>query len=59
MDSTSGGIIMNYTIDGEPPAQVTSVAGLGDTYKQFFWLLPPLAVGNQYIFILWKIEFKD
>ena len=59
MDTTSGGVVTNYTVDGEPTAQVTSVAGLGDTYKQLFWSSPPLAVGNQYVFILRKIEFED
>lgn len=37
MDATSGGVITSYSIDGASSSNVTTQAGLGDTYHQQFW----------------------
>jgi len=47
VDSTSGGVVTSYALDGAPAAQVTSRAGSGDTYNQLFWASPTFAGGNQ------------
>ncbi|PPQ84148.1 hypothetical protein CVT24_002210 [Panaeolus cyanescens] len=46
IDATSGGVVTNYSVDGAPPAQVTSQAGGGDTYDQQFWRSGWLNVGD-------------
>ena len=49
IDITSGGVLTNYSVDGAPPAQVTSQAGSGDTFNQQFWNSPTLNEGDQYV----------
>lgn len=49
-DATSGGVVTNYSIDGAPPAQVTSVAGADDTAHQQFFVSPLLDIKQQYVF---------
>ncbi|KDR79446.1 hypothetical protein GALMADRAFT_243530 [Galerina marginata CBS 339.88] len=46
IDSTSGGVLTNYSIDGATPVQVVSQAGSGDTFNQQFWKSPVLSLGE-------------
>ncbi|KIJ95432.1 hypothetical protein K443DRAFT_683048 [Laccaria amethystina LaAM-08-1] len=45
IDSTSGGVTANYTIDGGAVSQAVSPAGSGDTYRQQFWKSDTLQAG--------------
>ncbi|GLB40881.1 hypothetical protein LshimejAT787_0900960 [Lyophyllum shimeji] len=45
-DITSKGVVTTYSVDGAPPAQVTSQAGSGDTHRQQFWRSDSLAIGE-------------
>jgi len=55
VDSTSGGVISSYALDGAAAAEATSRAGPGDTYNQLFWTSPGLvSAGDQYAFMVWK-----
>lgn len=49
IDSTSEGVVTNYSIDGSPPVQMTSLRGVGDTKRQEFWVSPPLNITQQYV----------
>ena len=49
IDITSGGVVLNYSVDGASPAQVTSQAGSIDTFNQQFWDSPTLFEGDQYV----------
>ncbi|KAF4609501.1 hypothetical protein D9613_012283 [Agrocybe pediades] len=41
-DSTSGGVVTSYSIDGGTPVEATATAGSGDTYNQQLWKSPTL-----------------
>jgi hypothetical protein len=47
IDSTSGGVTANYTIDGGAVSQSISPAGSEDTYRQQFWKSDTLQDGGQ------------
>ncbi|KAF8960751.1 hypothetical protein BDZ97DRAFT_1921837 [Flammula alnicola] len=51
IDSTSGGVLANYSIDGAPSVQVSSQAGSGDTFNQQFWVSPTLALGKHELIV--------
>jgi len=58
VDSTSGGVISSYALDGAAAAEATSRASREDTYNQLFWASPTLqSAGDQYVFMLWKKLF--
>ncbi|KAJ3575342.1 hypothetical protein NP233_g1170 [Leucocoprinus birnbaumii] len=42
IDTVSGGVITNYSIDGLPPEQAVSPPGTGDIPQQQFWASPTL-----------------
>ncbi|KAF8900744.1 hypothetical protein CPB84DRAFT_1847193 [Gymnopilus junonius] len=46
IDSTSGGVLTNYSVDNATPQQIISQMGTGDTHNQQFWKSPTLAVGE-------------
>ena len=50
IDSTSGGVTTNYSIDGGAVSQAVSLAGSGDTYKQQFWQSDTLQLGGQWAY---------
>jgi len=59
VDSTSGGVVSSYALDGAAAAEATSRAGPGDTPHQLFWSSPTLvSAGDQYVFIIWKRSFE-
>lgn len=47
IDSTSGGVVTNYSIDGLSPVQVTSQRGADDTGHQLFWASSVLDITQQ------------
>lgn len=49
MDATSGGVITSYSIDGASSSNVTTQAGLGDTYHQQFWSSEQFPVAVQWV----------
>ena len=55
LDSTSGGVVSSYALDGAAAAEATSRAVAGDNYNQLFWASPTLeSAEDQYVFIFWK-----
>jgi hypothetical protein len=46
-DSTSGGVITTYSVDGGPGTNATAQAGLGDTIRQQFWRSGQFSLGEQ------------
>ncbi|KAF5367292.1 hypothetical protein D9615_010455 [Tricholomella constricta] len=57
-DITSKGVVTTYSVDGAPPAQVTSQAGSGDTHRQQFWRSDPLVIGPHKLVVnMSKVNF--
>jgi hypothetical protein len=57
IDASSGGVVTNYSIDGAPPAQMTSQRGAVDVGRQQFWASPSLNVSQQSVVVFNQSKF--